>query len=169
MFGLKIFVRVQTFCRGPPMPPRNFCHPEQLLYFLLDNMKTSAIIFYHEQPILNSLNILKIILQPSNFCPQVCHLSTAIENCLLIRFGLSQNISIHACCSHTWYLSWAPRAYPCKFFLAGVNFYRFNAKNWQFTVYFVVLTQKNWQFTVYFVVIYAFFRCKFYSPKILPV
>ena len=25
---------------------------------------------------------------------------------------------------------------------------------------------KNWQFSVYFVVIYAFFRCKFYSPKI---
>ena len=24
---------------------------------------------------------------------------------------------------------------PCKFFLPGVNFYRFNAKNWQFTVY----------------------------------
>ena len=23
---------------------------------------------------------------------------------------------------------------PCKFFLAGVNFFRFNAKNWQFTV-----------------------------------
>ena len=23
---------------------------------------------------------------------------------------------------------------PCKFFLASVNFYRFNAKNWQFTV-----------------------------------
>ena len=28
------------------------------------------------------------------------------------------------------------------FFLAGVNFYRFNAKNWQFTVYFGVITQK---------------------------
>ena len=28
---------------------------------------------------------------------------------------------------------------------------------------------KNWQNTVYFVVIYAFFQCKFYSPKILPV
>ena len=26
--------------------------------------------------------------------------------------------------------------------LAGVNFYRFNAKNWQFTVYFAVITQK---------------------------
>ena len=24
-----------------------------------------------------------------------------------------------------------------------VNFYRFNAKNWQFTVYFAVITQKN--------------------------
>ena len=56
---------------------------------------------------------------------------------------------------HTSYLSREPRVYPCKFFLAGVNFYRFNAKNWQFTVYFVV--------------IYAFFRCKFYSPKILLV
>ena len=47
------------------------------------------------------------------------------------------------------------RRRPCKFFLPGVNFYRFIAKNWQFTVYFVV--------------IYAFFRCKFYSPKILIV
>ena len=26
--------------------------------------------------------------------------------------------------------------------LPGVNFYRFNAKNWQFTVYFAVITQK---------------------------
>merc|ERR1711928_100677 len=43
----------------------------------------------------------------------------------------------------------------CKKKLPGVNFYRFNTKNWQFTVYFVV--------------IYAFFQCKFYSPKILSV
>ena len=28
------------------------------------------------------------------------------------------------------------------FFLAGVNFYRFNAKNWQFTLYFAVITQE---------------------------
>ena len=27
MFGLKIFVQVQTFWRGPPVPPYNFCHP----------------------------------------------------------------------------------------------------------------------------------------------
>ena len=27
MFGLKIFVGVQTFRRGPPVPPHNFCYP----------------------------------------------------------------------------------------------------------------------------------------------
>ena len=35
---------------------------------------------------------------------------------------------------HTSYLSRTPRTSPCRFFLAGVNFYRFNAKNWLFTV-----------------------------------
>ena len=35
---------------------------------------------------------------------------------------------------HTSYLSREPRVYPCKFFLAGVNFYRFKAKNWRFSV-----------------------------------
>ena len=54
-------------------------------------------------------------------------------------------------CLHTSYLSREPREFSCKFLLAGVNFYRFNAKNWQFTLYFVL--------------IYAFFQCKFYSPK----
>ena len=29
MFGLKIFVRVQTFRRVPPVLPRNFCHPDK--------------------------------------------------------------------------------------------------------------------------------------------
>ena len=33
---------------------------------------------------------------------------------------------------HTWYLSREPWEFSCKFFLAGVNFYRFNAKNWHF-------------------------------------
>ena len=28
MFGLKIFVRFQTFQRVPPVLPRNFCHPD---------------------------------------------------------------------------------------------------------------------------------------------
>ena len=66
---------------------------------------------------------------------------------------------------HTSYLSRNPWEFSCKFFLAGVNFYRSNAKNWQFTLYFAVITQNS----VYSVVIYAFFWCKFYSPKILLV
>ena len=64
---------------------------------------------------------------------------------------------------HTWYLSRTPRVYSCKFFLAGVNFYRFTANNWHFgqilrekVAFFTYLTRK-------------IFRCKFYSPKILPV
>ena len=44
--------------------------------------------------------------------------------------------------AHTSYLSRTPRIYSCKFFLAGVNFFRFNAKFWQFTVGFAVITQK---------------------------
>ena len=68
--------------------------------------------------------------------------------------------------NHTWYLSREPRVYSCKFFLAGVNFYRFNAKNWHFrqilrekvAFFFTDLTRKI-----------GVFRCKFYSPKILPV
>ena len=67
---------------------------------------------------------------------------------------------------HTSYLSREPRVYPCKSFLAGVNFYRFNAKNWHFrqilrekvAFFFTDLTRKI-----------GVFRCKFYSPKVLPV
>ena len=36
-----------------------------------------------------------------------------------------------------------------NFFLVGVNFNRFNAKNWQFTVYFAVITQKLAIFCVF--------------------
>ena len=42
---------------------------------------------------------------------------------------------------HTSNLSRVPRVYPCRFFLAGVNFYRFNAKNWRFSV--KILFSKN--------------------------
>ena len=68
---------------------------------------------------------------------------------------------------HTSYLSRKPREFSCKFFLAGVNFYRFNAKKLAIYCVFCRNNAKNWQFSVFFVVIYAFFRCKFYSPKML--
>ena len=63
------------------------------------------------------------------------------------------NMNFFMISSHTSYLSQTPQTCLRKKKLPGVNFYRFNAKNSQFSVYFVV--------------IYAFFRCKFYSPKIL--
>ena len=54
---------------------------------------------------------------------------------------------------HTSYLSRIPRIYPCEFFLAGVNFYRFNAKNWHFRqilreklAFFYRFNAKNWHF-----------------------
>ena len=66
---------------------------------------------------------------------------------------------------HTSYFSRTRGRCPCKFFLAGVNFYRFNAKNWHFrqilckkVAFFTDLTRKI-----------GVFRCKFYSPKILSV
>ena len=67
---------------------------------------------------------------------------------------------------HTSYLSREPRVYPCKFFLAGVNFYRFNAKKLVFSTDF---TLKSGVFFTDLMRKIGVFRCKFYSPKILPV
>ena len=77
---------------------------------------------------------------------------------------------------HTSNLSRIPRVYPCKFFLVGVNFYRFNAKNWHFRQ---ILREKvafstdfTWKIGVFFTDLtrkIGVFRCKFYSTKILPV
>ena len=58
--------------------------------------------------------------------------------------------------THTWYLSRTPRTYSCKFFLAGVNFYRFNAKNWHFRQ---ILREKVAFFGVNFI-LQKFCQCK---------
>ena len=48
-----------------------------------------------------------------------------------------------------------PTDIPAKKFLAGVNFYRFNAKNWHFgqilrekVAFFYRFNAKNWRFSV---------------------
>ena len=72
-----------------------------------------------------------------------------------------QIVKEYFCNKHTSNLSRIPRVYPCKFFLAGVNFYRFKAYSTDFTrkvAFFTDLTRKI-----------GVFRCKFYSPKILLV
>ena len=50
-------------------------------------------------------------------------------------------------------MSRTPRTYSCKFFLDGVNFYRFNAKMWHFrqilhekVAFFYIFNAKNWHF-----------------------
>ena len=53
----------------------------------------------------------------------------------LNRAWLGQNCIPHICHEPT-------SEARVNYFLAGVNFYRFNAKNWHFTVYFAVITQK---------------------------
>ena len=70
-----------------------------------------------------------------------CGVGPQRNSSLLSAHSVCFNIFRQKCC-HTSYLSRTPRTHSCKFFLTGVNFYRFNAKNWQFTVYFAVITQK---------------------------
>ena len=45
MLGLKVFVRVQTFRRAPPVLPCNFCHPDawKLWYFFLQKQHLTCI------------------------------------------------------------------------------------------------------------------------------
>ena len=66
---------------------------------------------------------------------------------------------------HTSYLSRIPRIYPCKFFLAGVNFYRFNAKNWHFGQ---ILREKVAFFFTDFTGKIGVFRLNFILQKICP-
>ena len=44
MFGLKIFVRVQTFRRVPPVLPCNFCHPAVLCNLSCEHSVRRAIV-----------------------------------------------------------------------------------------------------------------------------
>ena len=51
MFGLKIFVRVQTFRRAPPVRPCNFCHPG-----LTDKITPSAPLLQFMTEVTSTLN-----------------------------------------------------------------------------------------------------------------
>ena len=102
------------------------------------------------------------------------------KNCCILQINVCYTFK------HTSYLSRASRVCPCKFFLAGVNFYIFNAKNWHFrqilrekVAIFTDLTRKigifdrfyakKWRFFTDLARKIGVFWCKFYSPKILPV
>ena len=121
--------------------------------------------FLHTQNI--ALNSPKFKTKSKNFCQRYFWKKVCLNShIMLTECCLSPKILTRIeWCVHTWYLSREPQEFLCKFFLAGVNFYKFNAKNWHFrqilrkkVAFFTDLTRKI-----------GVFRCKFYSPKILPV
>ena len=67
MLGLKIFVWLQTFCRGPFMPSHNFCHPVQSPKVqngcLTKRHKSRSLFFSH----LIWMIYLNVIVKPSLF------------------------------------------------------------------------------------------------------
>ena len=138
------------------------------MFFVLKNLLCSCLLlmfFFCFALIFSSQNYLLALQYFVLFsnCFLLCLLSNNFD-CSQIVFGWVCS-PIFFSVLHTWYLSRTPRIYSCKFFLAGVNFYRFNAKNWHFrqilrekVAFFTYLTRKI-----------GVFRCKFYYPKILPV
>ena len=60
---------------------------------------------------------------PKKFLP-----SNNLEMKEVIRLFLTTWTIMNSNTNHTSYLSREPREYPCKFFSASVNFYRFNEK-----------------------------------------
>ena len=99
--------------------------------WLLDHEPDSNSATLEAGPLLESFTTCSVFMVEA----WTTQFSEAVLFTLLDNDGITwAKINMYATPSHTWYLSRAPREYPCKFFLAGVNFYRFNAKNWQFTV-----------------------------------
>ena len=76
----------------------------------------------------NGVSISLSLLNSRHFLDHICH----------YRKGLSISIALALIQVSTLFIPHICHGRherrPCKFFLAGVNFYRFNAKNWQFTV-----------------------------------
>ena len=105
-------------------------------------------------------NSLKIVIRQGPWHPCDPALAEPVREDAAKMAKLLSASKIQICCQwhddvkegHTWYF--------------GVNFYRFTAKNWHFwqslrekvAFFFTGLTRKI-----------GVFRCKFYSPKILPV
>ena len=62
MFGLKIFVRVQTFRRVPPVLPRNFCHPDCNQKYLSNKAQD-----FSEYSLLSSFHVTKWLFFLSSY------------------------------------------------------------------------------------------------------
>ena len=119
MFGLKIFVRVQTFRRVPPVLPRNFCHPDSYILprfhkFLLpvlrgtlgkknlNNYSGSKLEYKHCKFILFSISsscVTKIYDGVSLSCNLVLSCNCSCCDCHLVIWGLSERVPVEHCCA----------------------------------------------------------------------
>ena len=131
-----------------------------------ENLRPNLHHYHHIIIMITTIIMIDIIW---NFSPPLSHPGRGSfpSNSWTMDMALSKYKYTKGKLWHTSNLLRIPRVYPCKFFLAGVNFYRFNAKNCHFRqilrekvafFFFTDLTRKI-----------AVFRCKFYSPKNMPV
>ena len=90
MFGLKIFVRVQTFRRVPPVLPRNFCHPDKDK----DKQQTSQKLLMLSSPLSDWHSpTLNVMIRVAQFVrnSQLCHYySLNHSQCLCLCICLCQ-------------------------------------------------------------------------------
>ena len=121
--------------------------PARSTYFVLD--KNNSLTWQHSSPTIFFKPSLFLTRRRGLFSHEViCDLLCPVVNFSFVRQPSSWWPF------HTWYLSRAYERGSCKFFLAGVNFYRFNAKNWHFRQIlrekwrFYRFNAKNWRFSV---------------------
>ena len=96
MFGLKIFVRVQTFRWVPPVLPCNFCHPK--LGIMSDFHEHRALTHMTNQSSHESSNQLKIVGEvASGTVAAVSTMYMALENSSKI---LAKNIANNTVIPH---------------------------------------------------------------------
>ena len=148
-------------CRGGEgckrTEPRNFCSHISWLRRSLENLRP------HPWYWIRFRLFCIMLIRPGKHNVLEDYLNTeVVKDIIFLHFMWSQMIFL-GCWQpfglrnphHTWYLLREPRVYPCKNFLAGVNFYRFNAKNWHFrkilrgkVAFFYRFNAKNWRFSV---------------------
>ena len=92
------------------------------------DLPTSCAVNPHWAPLVDRWEVNRCVMHI------LCTLITESKrNCLACQFMRKRkNVPLESTSEHTFYLSQTPQTCLCKKKLPGVNFYRFNAKNWHF-------------------------------------
>ena len=100
-------VALMNGARSPPSLHQEWSDYRYISSFLLFLLTTGVFVLFFSSNCRCCYNLEPITADMTRIC---CHCTKTTQT------------------FHTWYLSRSPRTCPCKFFLAGVHFYRFNAK-----------------------------------------